>query len=125
MGLWWWDSLIIILFSESFVTNFSEIFRYGVKSVGWNQFGFINFALLFSYLIIYLFTENIIGSFSINPFSVFITFHKLFFNFIVCIFGTVVGYILIIGGSLPEMELLSHIVIECILSSFQWHKLPI
>ena len=65
------------------------------------------------------------GSFFIDPFSVFINFGELFFNFIVCIFGTVTGCILIVGGSLPEIELLSLIVIECILSSFQWDKLPI
>ena len=45
-------------------------------------------------------------------------FDKLFFNFIVCIFGTVTGYILIVGGSLPEMELFSHIVFEWVPSSF-------
>ena len=54
-----------------------------------------------------------------DPFSVFIKFGKLFSNFIVCIFGTVTRYIMIVGGSLPEMELLSFIVIECVLSSFR------
>ena len=71
------------------------------------------------------FTENIIGSFFNDPFSVFIVFGNLFFNFIVCTFGTVTGYILIIGVSLLEVELLSLIVIEWVLNSFQRFQLPI
>ena len=35
-----------------------------------------------------------------------------------CIFGTDTGYILIVSGSLPEIELLSLIVIECIHKQF-------
>ena len=71
------------------------------------------------------FTENIIGSFFNDPFSVLIVFDNLFFNFIVCILGTVAGYILIIGVSLLGIELLSLIVIEWVLNSFQRFKLPI
>ena len=71
------------------------------------------------------FTENIIGSFIIDPFSVFIVFGKLFLNFIVCIFGTVTGYILIVGGSSPEIEQISVTGIECVLNSFWRRKLPI
>ena len=52
-------------------------------------------------------------------------FDKLFFNFIVCIIGTVDGYIWIIIGSLLEMGLFSHIVFECVPNSFQQDKLPI
>ena len=52
-------------------------------------------------------------------------FGKLFFNFIVCILGTVAGYVVIIGGSLPEMKLFSYIVFECVSSSFLWDTLPI
>ena len=69
--------------------------------------------------------QNIIGSFLIDPFSVFINFGNLFLNFIVCIFGTVAGYILIDSGSLPEIELISVIVIECVLNSFRRCKLLI
>ena len=45
-------------------------------------------------------------------------FHELFLNFIVCIFGTVTRYVMIIGSSLPEMELFSRIVFECVPNSF-------
>ena len=78
-------------------------------------------------LLLYIssFTENIIRSFIVDPFSVFIVFGKLFLNFIVCIFGTVIGNILIVGSSSPEIELISVIVIECVLNSFWQHKLSI
>ena len=58
-------------------------------------FGGINLAFIFlPYLITFdKITENIIESFFIDPFSVFIIFGELFFNFIVCIFGTVAGYV--------------------------------
>ena len=61
----------------------------------------------------------LLGHFSSIHFRVFINFGKLFINFIVYIFGTVARYILIVGGSLLEIELLSLIVSECVLSSFQ------
>ena len=52
MGLWWWDPFIVIYILELFVTNFSEIFWFGIKVIGWNQLGFIYSALLYHDLII-------------------------------------------------------------------------
>ena len=104
------------LFQEIFVYKFSEIF--GMVS---SWFGGINLAsLILPYPAIFdKLPKILLDHFSLIHFSVFINFGELFFNFIVCIFGTVTGCILIVGGSLPEIELLSLIVIECILSSFQ------
>ena len=47
-----------------------------------------------------------------------------FLYFIVYIFGTVAGYVMIVGGSLPEMELFSRIVFESVLSRFWRDILP-
>ena len=104
----------IIIWIEIFIC-FNQCWWYGVKLFWWCQLGFRIFALFPAF---WKFTENIIGSFLIDPFLVFIIFDVLFLNFIVCIFGIVARYILIIGVSLPEMELFSLIEIECVLISF-------
>ena len=90
-------------------------------------FGGINLALVF---LSYSFTFDnlpkiLSGHFSLIHFSVFISFGNLFLNFIVCIFSTVAGYILIVGGSLLEIEQISVIMIECVLNSFWRCKLLI
>ena len=51
------------------------------------------------------------GHLSLIRFRFLLSLAKLFLNFIVCIFNTVTGYILIVGGSSPEIELISVIVI--------------
>ena len=98
---------------EFLLIDHSYIFWFQVALVSSIWFGCPIFVSFLS------FTENIIGSFFNDPFSILIVFDNLFFNFIVCIFGTVAGYILIIGVSLLEIELLLFIVIEWVLNSFQ------
>ena len=76
-------------------------------------FDCFNLALVFCFIPLHLILyQEYIGSFLLDPFLAFIIFDILFLNFIVCIFGTVTGYILIVGGSLLEMELISVILIE-------------
>ena len=105
---------IISIYSKLLVFSFSEYLvwcRVGMVASTWLPYSCFILRNLLS-------TENIVGSFIADPFLVFIIFGKLFFNFIVCIFGTVAVYVLIVGSSLLEMELLSLIMIECVLSSF-------
>ena len=108
--------------SELLVSSFSGIF--GMVS---SWFGGINLASLFlPYLMIFdNLLKILLGHFSSIHFWFLLTLVNYFSILLFCIFGTFAGYILIVGGSLLEMELLSLIVIECVLSSFQQHKLPI
>ena len=104
-------------------TNSSEIFRYFIRLAWWNQFGFIlSYPAIFHILLIH--RKISLDHFWSIHFRFLSVLDRLFLNFIVRIFSTVVGYILIIGGSLPEIELFSHIVFECVLNSFRCHNLP-